>query len=132
MSLNTCLLIMLGGAIGTLLRYLISIMTTTGPHQLPWSTIVINISGSFFVGFFGTITLANGRFPASENVRLFVMVGDMRWIHHFLILQLADVRPHEEREHLASGNQRPRICCALYLCRRMWTPFSCPFQWQCR
>jgi len=75
MSLNICLLIMLGGAIGTLIRYLISVLTTTAPHQLPWSTMAINIAGSFLIGFFGTMTLANGRFPASENVRLFVMVG---------------------------------------------------------
>lgn len=30
---------------------------------------------SFVIGFFGTLTLAYGRFPVSENVRLFVMVG---------------------------------------------------------
>jgi CrcB protein len=75
MSLPTCLLIMLGGAIGTLIRYLISILTTTAQHELPWSTIAINITGSFLIGFFGTLTLSNGRFPVSENVRLLVMVG---------------------------------------------------------
>jgi CrcB protein len=75
MSFFTCFLIMLGGAIGTLIRYLISILTTSAPHELPWSTIAINISGSFLIGFFGTLTLANGRFPVSENVRLLVMVG---------------------------------------------------------
>jgi CrcB protein len=71
----TCLLIMLGGAIGTLIRYLISVLTTNAPHELPWNTMAINIAGSFLIGFFGTMTLANGRFPVSENVRLFVMVG---------------------------------------------------------
>ena len=35
----------------------------------------INIGGSFVIGFFGTLTLAEGRFPVSENVRLFIMVG---------------------------------------------------------
>jgi CrcB protein len=75
MSLSTCLLIMLGGALGTLLRYLISALTTTTPHDLPWATIIINISGSFVIGFFGTLTLAHGKFPVSENMRLLVMVG---------------------------------------------------------
>jgi CrcB protein len=75
MSLSTCLLIMLGGALGTLLRYLISALTSAAPHELPLSTIAINISGSFLIGFFGTLTLANGRFPVSENLRLLVMVG---------------------------------------------------------
>ena len=31
--------------------------------------------GSFVIGLFGTLTLANGRFPVSEDARLFVMVG---------------------------------------------------------
>jgi CrcB protein len=66
---------MLGGALGTLLRYLISVLTTSAPHELPWGTIAINISGSFIIGFFGTLTLANGKFPVSENLRLLVMVG---------------------------------------------------------
>jgi len=75
MSLSTCLLIMLGGAIGTLMRYVISVFTTTSGHELPWGTIGINIAGSFIIGFFGTLTLSHGRFPVSENIRLFVMVG---------------------------------------------------------
>jgi CrcB protein len=37
--------------------------------------MIINITGSFVIGLFGTLTLASGRFPASENLRLFVMVG---------------------------------------------------------
>jgi CrcB protein len=75
MSLSTCLLSMLGGAIGTFARYLISVLMSAAPHEFPWSTIAINISGSFIIGFFGTLTLASGRFPVPENVRLLVMVG---------------------------------------------------------
>jgi CrcB protein len=44
-------------------------------QTLPWGTIWINILGSFVIGLFGTLTLAQGRFPVSENARLFVMVG---------------------------------------------------------
>jgi CrcB protein len=66
---------MLGGAVGTLVRFLISVLTGAAPHELPWSTIAINIAGSFVIGFFGTLTLASGRFPVSENTRLLVMVG---------------------------------------------------------
>jgi CrcB protein len=44
-------------------------------QTLPWGTILINIVGSFLIGAFGTLTLAHGRFPLSENARLFVMVG---------------------------------------------------------
>ena len=75
MSLTTCLLVMLGGALGSLARYLLALVALPISGQLPWGTIMINIAGSFVIGFFGTLTLAHGRFPAAENVRLFVMVG---------------------------------------------------------
>lgn len=75
MTFMTCLIVMLGGAIGTLARYTISVLTAPISRDLPWGTIIINITGSCLIGFFGTLTLASGRFPASENMRLFVMVG---------------------------------------------------------
>lgn len=75
MSFYTCLVVMAGGAVGTLLRYLISFWALPISTELPWGTIIINIVGSFVIGFFGTLTLAHGRFPASEELRLFTMVG---------------------------------------------------------
>ncbi|KAB0679282.1 fluoride efflux transporter CrcB [Aureimonas leprariae] len=75
MSFTTCLVVMLGGALGTLLRYLVSLAALPISGNLPWGTIVINIAGSFLIGLFGTLTLASGRYPASETWRLFVMIG---------------------------------------------------------
>ncbi len=75
MSFTTCLIVMIGGAIGTLARYTISMLTLPISRELPWGTIAINVTGSFIIGFFGTLTLAHGRFPVSENVRLFIMAG---------------------------------------------------------
>jgi CrcB protein len=75
MSFTTCLIIMVGGAIGTLARYLISVAALPISQNLPWGTIGINILGSFIIGLFGTLTLAHGRYPVSENTRLFVMIG---------------------------------------------------------
>lgn len=75
MSFSTVVLVMIGGALGTLARYLISVLALPISGNLPWGTILINIAGSFVIGFFGTLTLASGRFPMSEPMRLFVMVG---------------------------------------------------------
>ena len=75
MSFSTCLVVMLGGAIGTLARYVISVLALPISAQLPWGTIIINITGSFIIGLFGTLTLAHGRYPISEDFRLFVMIG---------------------------------------------------------
>ena len=66
---------MLGGALGALARYVFAAFALPISGQLPWGTIIINIVGSFVIGFFGTLTLAHGRYPASDNLRLFVMVG---------------------------------------------------------
>ena len=75
MNFSTYLLLAAGGALGTLARYGISLASLPLNKHLPWGTILINIAGSFVIGFFGTLTLAHGRYPVSEPMRLFVMVG---------------------------------------------------------
>jgi fluoride exporter len=74
-SFTGCLLVMAGGALGTLARYALSVVALPISRHLPWGTILINVAGSFVIGLFGTLTLAQGRFPMSENARLFVMIG---------------------------------------------------------
>ena len=69
------LLLAAGGALGTLARFTLGLWAAPISQSLPWGTILINVTGSFLIGFFGTLTLAHGRFPVPENVRLFVMVG---------------------------------------------------------
>ena len=65
----------IGSALGGLLRYAITRWTLTLSTTFPFGTIFINILGSFVIGYFGTLTLQSGKFAASDNVRLFVMVG---------------------------------------------------------
>lgn len=69
------LLIGLAGAAGTLLRYWIGLATLRWSQVLPWGTIAINMSGSFAIAFFATLTAAGGRMPVSETGRLVFMVG---------------------------------------------------------
>ncbi len=65
----------LGSALGGLLRYAITRWSMHLSTSFPYGTVFINVVGSFIIGYFGTLTLQTGRFPASDNVRLFVMVG---------------------------------------------------------
>jgi fluoride exporter len=65
----------IGSAIGGLLRYAITRLTIPISGGVPWGTVFINILGSFVIGYFGTLTLQTGKYPASDNLRLFVMVG---------------------------------------------------------
>jgi CrcB protein len=66
-----------GSALGGLLRYAISRLMLSFDVSIgfPIGTVLINVIGSFVIGYFGTLTLHSGRYPASDNVRLFVMVG---------------------------------------------------------
>lgn len=75
MSLYTCLVIMAGGALGTFARYAVSVLAMPISRDLPWGTVIINVTGSLIIGLFSTLTLANGRFPVSDTMRLFVMIG---------------------------------------------------------
>ncbi len=65
----------IGSALGGFLRYTLTRMTLSINTGFPFGTILINIIGSFVIGYFGTLTLQSGRFAVSGNLRLFVMVG---------------------------------------------------------
>jgi CrcB protein len=72
----TYLWIALGGALGSTARFWLAALVAEimGP-QFPWGTILINILGSFVIGFFATFTGPGGRVVASFDARAFVMVG---------------------------------------------------------
>ena len=63
-----------GGSVGAITRYLINISPlSTALGKFPFPTFIINVSGSFLIGFL-LIALA-GRFEANENLRLLIIVG---------------------------------------------------------
>lgn len=63
-----------GGALGAVARYLINISPLTGVFEkFPFPTFLINIIGSFLIGFF-MIVFAD-KFVVSENIRMAVIVG---------------------------------------------------------
>jgi CrcB protein len=69
-------LVAAGGALGSVGRFWLAMAVgrLTGP-EFPWGTILINILGSFVIGWFGALTATDGRFPASADTRAFVMAG---------------------------------------------------------
>ncbi len=55
-------LIGLGGALGSLARYWCSgIVARHFGETFPFGTLVVNVSGSFLIGFFATLTGTEGR-----------------------------------------------------------------------
>jgi CrcB protein len=68
-------LVLVGGALGSLLRYIVAVAMTPVSVRMPLGTLLINVTGSFVIGFFDAVTLSHGRYPVPEAARLFVMVG---------------------------------------------------------
>ena len=74
--MGTYIWVAVGGAIGTLGRYwLTGVVSRLIGETFPWGTFVINVTGSFIIGFFATLTGPDGRIFAPTDVRQFVMIG---------------------------------------------------------
>ena len=66
----------LGSALGGVARFGLGLLAgRLWGDSFPWGTIGINILGSFIIGFFGALTTPEGPIPASQSLRIFVMVG---------------------------------------------------------
>ena len=72
----TYLWIAVGSALGGMARYACSSLIANWFGQtFPTGTLVINVLGSFVIGFFATLTGPDGRYLVPGDVRQFVMVG---------------------------------------------------------
>jgi CrcB protein len=72
----TQLWIAAGGALGSLLRYWVTLLTAAWlGERMPWGTILINISGSLVIGVIAAMAESGGRWALSPDIRLFLMVG---------------------------------------------------------
>jgi fluoride exporter len=74
-DMNLYLWVAFGSAIGGCLRYAMGRTVLDQHTTFPLSTVLINIIGSFVIGFFGTLTVSGGRFQVPESIRIFVMIG---------------------------------------------------------
>jgi CrcB protein len=76
MNFTTYLWVALGGALGTVARYAgSSLAAGLFGETFPFGTLIINVVGSFVIGFFATVTGPDGRMLVPGDARQFVMVG---------------------------------------------------------
>jgi CrcB protein len=66
----------LGSALGGVARMALSVaMVAVTGLRFPWGTLLINVVGSFVIGWFGALSAPDGRLPSSPDLRAFVLVG---------------------------------------------------------
>ena len=68
--------IFLGGGLGSVARFAGSgLVARHFGETFPWGTLVINVTGSFAIGFFATLTGTDERWLAPVSFRQWFMVG---------------------------------------------------------
>ena len=113
--------IMLGSALGGAARYWFSggVSNSIG-ETFPWGTMLVNISGSFVIGFFSTLTGPDGRLLVSTTARQFVMIGLCGGYTTLFLLQPANAQSRARRRMAAGRCQWRPIAGPLFPCGVAW------------
>jgi CrcB protein len=96
------LLVAVGGAIGSLLRYYVGLgsLRLMGPG-FPWGTLVVNVVGCFVIGVFAEMIAR--RFNASVELRLLLITGFLGGFTTFSAFSLDAISLFERGEIFAGG-----------------------------
>ena len=108
--LTTYLLIASGGALGSMARFWFSGFIADQSDKFllwgqtfPWGTLLVNITGSFVIGFFGTLTGPDGRWLVGTAGRQFFMIGICGGYTTFSSFSLQTLELMREGDWLKAG-----------------------------
>ena len=114
MSLLAYLWVAIGGALGSVARFWFSgLVARQFGETFPWGTLLVNISGSLIIGFFGALTDPQGRWFATPAMRQFFMIGICGGYTTFSSFSLQTLNLLREREWLYAGGN---IVLSVVLC----------------
>jgi CrcB protein len=106
--------IAVGGALGSVGRYWFSgFIAERFGETFPWGTILVNVSGSFVIGFFATLTAPDGRLLVGSTARQFVMVGICGGYTTFSSFSLQTLNLVRDGEWLRAGGN---VVLSVVLC----------------
>jgi fluoride exporter len=112
---NTAILyvcVALGGMLGSLARYLASLLIPA-VAGFPWATLFVNVTGSFIIGFYSTLSGPDGRVFASTRQRQFVMTGFCGGFTTFSAFSLQTLELARQSHWLEAGGN---IVLSVVLC----------------
>jgi CrcB protein len=82
-------------------------------ETFPWGTIIVNIVGSFIIGFFATLSGPDGRLLVGTTTRQFVMIGLCGGYTTFSSFSLQTLNLVRDGEWFAAG---ANIALSVVLC----------------
>lgn len=96
--------IFLGSGLGGLARFALSgLVAHRFGETFPWGTFVINVSGSFVIGFIAAVTEPEGRFLVSATTRQFLMTGILGGFTTYSSFSLQTLALARDGEWLRAG-----------------------------
>ena len=96
--------IFVGSGLGGLARFGLSgLMAQRFGEAFPWGTLLVNVSGSFIIGFFAALTDPDGRFLVGSSIRQFVMTGILGGFTTYSSFSLQTLALARDGEWLRAG-----------------------------
>ena len=96
--------IALGSALGGTARFALSgFVARQIGETFPWGTFIINVSGSFIIGLFATLTDPDGRLLVGGTTRQFVMTGILGGFTTYSSFSLQTLALAREGDWLRAG-----------------------------
>ena len=98
------ILIAIGGALGSVARFALSgVAASQLGSTFPWGTLIVNVLGSFVIGFFSAFTGPEGRWTVGEGGRMFFMTGVLGGFTTFSSFSLQTLALARDGEWLRAG-----------------------------
>lgn len=105
-------LVALGGALGSSGRYLVAQLLAPVSTQFPWASFVVNVLGSFLIGFVSQFFVNEDAF--AQNMKLFVAKGFCGGFTTFSSFSLENLELLESGQTFLAGvNMLASLGCCL-------------------